>query len=632
MSFDGLDRYEMLVLRQPRIVLLLAAVLVISFAGFSQDFHLDASADSLTLEHDDELAYYRSVRARYGSDDFLIVAYSPMGELFSQLELDRLAQLRDGLAALPGVSNVLSILDVPLVQSPPLRLRDLPDGIRRMGDGQTDLELARKELLASPLYRNYIVSPDGQTTALRVDFIQNEDFLSLRKRRDQLRELQFSGELNADDALALTAAEDDFDRLARQQLLSERRNIVAVRDVVDAYRDAVTLYLGGVPMIVADSIAFIRHDLIVFGVAVLVFLLLILGTAFRKARWIVLPLFNCLATCVVMVGLLGLTNWPVTVVSSNFLSLLLILSLALTLHIIVRYRETHTLNPDASQLFLVRDTVRRIVVPCFYTALTTMVAFGSLLVSGIRPVIDFGWMMVIGIAIAFVFSFTFFPAALLLLAPGVPRRRIDVTAAITGYFARLVERFPAWTLVVSAGLFTLSVGGIVQLTVENRFIDYYRESTEIFKGMELIDRELGGTTPLDVIIDAPQFVDDSGGEPDAEFDDIYADASIEDAGITASSYWFNAQRLPKIDAIHDYLDSLPQTGKVISVATAGRILRGIEPGILEDNLELSIVYRKLPPDVRDAIISPYLSPEADQLRFAIRIFESDPRSAQVTAA
>ena len=626
---DWSKLYEQLILRHPVAVIAVFAILVLGFGWFARDFGLDASADSLTLEHDQALAYYRSVRARYGSDDYLIVAFSPHEALFSRQVLAELAELRDSLAALPAVESVVSILDVPLVQSPSVSLRELPDGIRRLEDDGTDVGLARNEFLTSPLYRNYVVSPDGRTTALRVDFRQDQRYLDLRARRDELRERRFAGALSDAEALELDAAEAEFDRNSREQIERERRNIAEVRAVVDVFRDSATIYLGGVPMIVADSIDFIRYDLITFGVAVLIFLVLILGIAFHKARWIVLPLLTCLGTCIVMMGLLGLSDWSVTVVSSNFLSLLLILCLALTLHIIVRYREAHTLRPDARQMFLVKRTVQKIVVPCFYTALTTIVAFGSLIVSGIRPVIDFGWMMVIGIAIAFVFSFTFFPAGLMLVSPGEPRRRFDLTAAITAFFARIIERHSRATVIVSTVLVAASVAGIVRLTVENRFIDYYRKSTEIYQGMELIDRQLGGTTPLDVIIDPPRIAADDAGDDIEDgyaddLDDLYGDDAEYDAGITATSYWFNSQRLPQVESIHRYLDALPQTGKVISIATTAEVLRSIEPSVLEDNVELSIVYKNLPQDVLDALIDPYLSPDRDQLRFAIRVFESDP--------
>jgi predicted RND superfamily exporter protein len=595
--------HERLVLRHPAATLAVSAVLVAVFGWHALDFGLDASADSLTLERDEDLSYYRMVRARYGSDDYLIVTYAPEAELFSDPVLQRLKNLRSELTSLDSVESVVSILDVPLIKSPPVDVRRIEKGLRHLEDGHTDRSMAREELVNSALYRDLLISADARTTALRINLRQEKEYAELRDLRDRLREKQYFATLTSEEAEALATVSTQFDELSRSLLTREQQTISAVRDVLEDYKDVGTLHLGGVPMIVADSIDFIRHDLIVFGFAVVVFLIAILFVAFRKPRWAIMSLLNCLATCVVMLGILGMSNWRVTVVSSNFVSLLLILCLALTLHIIVRYREAHTRKPGADQLTLVRESIRRIVVPCLYTALTTMVAFGSLIVSGIRPVIDFGWMMVIGISIGFVFSFTLFPAGLMLLHPGKPRVLRDVTAAITSFFARMID------------------GHTRQ-----------KKSTEIYQGMELIDRELGGTTPLDVIIDAPP---SAGDEPDIdadidfgeelgeEFADLFAEDTEGEGGITSTSYWFNYPRIQQVTAIHDYLDELPQTGKVISVATATRLLSELDKNVLTDNVLLSIAYKRMPEDVREALITPYLSTSGDQLRISVRVFESD---------
>jgi len=620
--------HERLVLRQPIAILTIGAVLIAVFGWHARDFGLDASADSLTLEGDADLSYYRTMSARYGSDDYLIVTFAPEEDLFSDAVLQQLRDLRSELNSLDNVESVVSILDVPLIRSPPVDLKEISTGVRRLEEGDTDKTLARQELINSSLYRDLIISADARITALRVNLRQDEQYLRLRGLRDRLREKRYIAALTNEEADALATATLQFDEFSRSLLAREQETISAVRGVLENYKDVATLHLGGIPMIVADSIDFIRHDLIVFGIAVIAFLILILLIAFRKARWAILSLFSCLATCIVMLGILGLSNWRVTVVSSNFVSLLLILCLALTLHIIVRYRETHTQNPDADQLTLVRESIRRIVVPCFYTALTTMVAFGSLIVSGIRPVIDFGWMMVIGISIGFVFSFTLFPAGLMLLRPGEPRALRDITAAITAFFARAIDGHTRQTLLVTAVLVVAGVAGITRLTVENRFIDYYKKSTEIYQGMELIDRALGGTTPLDVIVDAPQFQTEAqeiDADPDMEdeFEDIYADDPEGEGGITSKSYWFNYPRIQEVTAIHEYLDTQPETGKVISVATAARLLSELDDAVLTDNVLLSIVYKRMPDNVRDALITPYLSAEGDQLRFSVRVFESD---------
>ena len=620
--------YEDNVLRRPVVTLIAVTAVTLSLGWFAQDFSLDASADSLVLEQDEDLEYYRYVRARYGSDDFLIVTYTPAAELFGEETLGDIATIRDKLAALPNIDSVTTILDVPLVSSPAVDLGDMANGIRYLRDPATDRDLAKKELSTSPLFRNLLISNDAGTTAIHVALRSDPEQLALREQRDLLREGQIVRGLTPAEEIVLDDVSARYDIRARASLAQRAEDIASIRAILDIHRNATRIHLGGVPMIVADSMDYIRHDLLIFGLAILVFLVLILRTAFRLRRWVMLPLITCAATCLAMIGLLGLLNWRVTVVSSNFVSLLLILSLALTLHIIVRYREIHERNPDADQFALVSKTVRRIVQPCFFTALTTIVAFGSLLVSGIRPVIDFGWMMSLGIVVAFIMSFTLFPAALMLLEPGDARSRKDLTARITGWFARIIHRYGVQTLSLFSLFAVLGLIGVSQLTVENRFIDYYKESTEIYRGMELIDMELGGTTPLDVIIDAPPAPilaerEDTSG-PDDEFEDIYADETVAEAGITSRSYWLNNRQLDQVTAIHDYFDALPDTGKVISLATFAEIIEQLDPEVLEDNFELSVLYEKLPADVRDTMISPYLSEDGNQLRFGVRIFESDP--------
>ena len=554
--------HERFVLRNPIAVLLVSAVLVGLSAWQAKDFTLDASADALTLERDESLSYYRMTRARYGSDDYLIVTFNPQGDLFDDVSLQHLSNLRADLEGLDGVDSVISILDVPLIKSPPVDLKNIEQGLRRLEERETDRSLARHELVNSILYRDLIISGDARTTALRLNLKQDKKYIELRESRDQLRRQEYNASLSSEEMQVLDFVTSEFDVLNRQVLAREQETISRVREIMQTYKNVATLHLGGVPMIVADSIDFIRHDLIAFGLAVIAFLIVILLVAFRQPRWAILSLLNCASVCIVMLGILGVTNWHVTVVSSNFVSLLLILCLALTIHIIVRYREMQARNPEAEQLFLVRETVRHIVVPCLYTALTTMVAFGSLVVSGIRPVIDFGWMMMLGIAIGFVFSFILFPAGLMLFQPGKSRDLHDVTASITSFFSHMIDGRVWQALLITGVLVAVGVAGITQLTVENRFIDYYKKSTEIYQGMELIDRELGGTTPLDVIIDAPvidepEIVANSSAltenEVDDEFAELFMDESDEEAGITATSYWFNYPRLGEVGKIHDYL-------------------------------------------------------------------------------
>jgi predicted RND superfamily exporter protein len=378
-------------------------------------------------------------------------------------------------------------------------------------------------------------------------------------------------------------------------------------------------------------VEFVRHDIRVFGIGVIGIMALLLIISFRKPRWVILPLLTALASSLITMGFLGLAGWQLTVVSSNFLALLLIFVLSLTIHLIVRYRELHTKNPNEEQRFLVRETVRSKFVPCFYMVITTMVAFGSLVVSGIRPVIDFGWIMGISLTTALVVNFTLFPAALMLLKPGTPRKPRDITSAITGLFPPLIERHGNLVLGAAALAAVLGLVGMLKLTVENRFIDHFHESTEIYQGMYLMDRKLGGTTPLDVVIDAPaEFLEkeqepsDTKGDDKPLDDDPWGDAEFQgEAGITGTSYWFNVFKVDEVNAIQGYLDGIRETGKVLSLSTTIEVLKQINGGEVPDNFSLSLIYKRLPDDIKKSLISPYMSSDGNQLRFAVRVYESD---------
>jgi predicted RND superfamily exporter protein len=619
--------YEKVVLKRPLLTLSVFVLCIIFFSIYVSDFKLDASADSLILENDVDLRYYRSSQARYGSDDNVVLTYTPEKDLFSPESLSGLRELRDSLSRIERVETVASILDVPLINSPPISLSEANEEVRRLDDPSTDISLAKKELLNSPLYKNLMVSPDGNTTALRVIFKRDEILHSLMKRRDELRERELMADFTRQEADELTRVSDKYKEKSFDLMDRESRDISTIRDIMDQYRDKAELFLGGVPMITSDMINFIRHDLSVFGVGILCFLILMLEIFFRKARWVFISIVCCFATVLFMFGFIGLAQWRVTVVSSNFTSLLLIITLSLTVHLIVRYHELYTEHTGADQYYLISETMKSKAVPSIYTALTTIVAFGSLMVSGIRPVIDFGWMMSIGVCAAFLISFTFFPASLMLMKPKVALPGHDYIGALTHAFSNLVQKHGKLILVSYIVVALLSVMGISKLTVENRFIDHFKKTTEIYRGMEMIDKELGGTAPLDVIVDAPADFFASEAEEDIIFDDEFDigldDESDAEAGLSGTSYWYNDFRIDTLQSIHDYLDDLPETGKVLSMATTLKMMRQMNEDKPLDNITLSVIHKKLPEEIKGKLFDPYMSADGNQVRFSTRVFESD---------
>lgn len=623
------DAYFQLILHKPRITLLLLAMLVLFFAWQSTHFRMDASSDSLVLENDQALKFHRAMQARYGSKDFLIITYTPNDDLFSDQVKKDLRQLSNKLKTIDNVESVITILDVPLIKSPPVSLSDIQKKILTLESPETDLKLARNEILNSPLYKDLLVSSEGKTTAIQVNFKRDETFHRLQYDRNQLREKRLERELTNAEQVELKSMSKQLAHYSSERQKKNSENIISVRQIMDQHRDQAKLFLGGLPMITSDSIDYIRHDMVTFGVVVLLFLIFLLTIIFRQPRWVILPMITCGVASLLMAGFLGWVDWPVTVVSSNFISLMLIITLSLMVHLIVRYRELQANEPASDNQTLISKTILSKIQPSFFTSTTTIVAFASLIVSGIRPVIDFGWMMTIGISMSFILTFTMFPAMLALLPPAKPALRQDFTIAITDFFSRIIKRFEKSILWLFLFLAIVSVVGLTKLSVENRFIDYFKESTEIYQGMTLIDEELGGTIPLDIIIDAPtDFFEedetDNDSEADPFLDDFDLELDEEEAGITSRSYWFNSVRLPEIDAIHDYLDELPETGKVLSISTSLKLLRSLDEDLVVDDFFLSILYKRLPQDIKQSLFDPYLSEDGNQIRFSTRIYESDP--------
>ncbi|MCZ6796602.1 MAG: MMPL family transporter [Gammaproteobacteria bacterium] len=609
--------YSKTVLQRPLVTLVITAVIVGFFLAHVTDFELDASADSLILENDASLKYYRSVREEYGSDDFLIVTYSPGQPLFSTTSLSHIRKLRDELASIKQVDSVISLLDVPLVSSPPTTLKEMAKQVRTLESDDVDIRLAEKELTSSALYENLLVSSQGDTTAIMVNLKQDVRLTGLTQERDLLIEKKLTQSLDRTERLQLADLRQEVRNINLQRKQAQEQAIRQVRATMDKHRDVATLYLGGVPMIVTDSIDYIRGDLKVFGAGVVGFIIVILSLSFGSIRWVLLPLTACITSALVMMGFLGWMQWPVTVVSSNFISLLLIVTLSLIIHLIVRYRELANQQAEFTQAQLVSEMIASKFVPCVYTAITTMVAFGSLLVSGIRPVIDFGWMMVIGISISFVLAFTLFPAILMLLPRLDQSKGNDLTGTITASIAQFIQDHSKATLLLFTILAAIGLAGLPQLSVENRFIDYYKADTEIYQGMSLIDEKLGGTTPLDVIVDAPpdDFGDDDSG---LDLTDL-----LSSGDITSSSYWFNSDGLLEIAEMHEYLESLPETGKVLSLHTGMQLLQALNDNQPYGDFELAIVYKRLPEEIKETLIAPYLSADGNQIHFSIRIYESD---------
>jgi len=623
------NAYFKWVVEKPLWALIFVTLVVAGFSYHIPKFKLDASAESLVLENDNALEYYRKISKVYGSDDFLVITYSPFKDLMSDEVLADLKVLSHELSKLDRIHSIDNILNVPLLNSPRVEIGKLATDIRTLETPGVDRELARKEFLESPIYKNLLMSSDGKTTILRVNFKRDQKYFELLYKRNDLRSKIKTADFTSNDEALFVKAQKEFRDYHASVIDREDKVIQAVRDIMDRHRDNAEMFLGGVPMITTDMIGFIEHDLETFGLGVIAFLIFMLSFFFKKWRWVALPVGSCLITVVVMIGFLGLMDWRVTVISSNFISILLIITMSLIIHLIVRYQDLNDSNPGQDQKQLVRQTVGLMAQPCFYTSITTVVAFCSLLISGIRPVIDFGWIMTLGISLSFILNFIFFPAALALLSPEKPGSGKDSTQGFTLAIASFTNRHHKIILWGSLLLAVVSAIGISKLEVENRFIDHFKSNTEIYKGMEVIDRQLGGTTPLNIVMNPDQkyfdFLKEAEQnkveeELEEDFDDPFADEG-EEAEV---NFWFNSNMLDRVEEIHDYLESLPEVGKVQSISTLIKVFTQLDKGRKPDDYDLVLIRKLMPENVKDSLVNPYLSQDANQIHINMRLIESDP--------
>ena len=615
--------FDRIVLQHPRMVIL-CILAIVGFLSFqARNFRLDASAETLVLENDEDLQYSRLISSRYGKNDFLVLTFTPKVDLFSEVSLNTLIRLRDDLESLTSVSSVQTILDVPLLENPPVSLKELSADLPRLTSPGIDMDLARNELRNSPFSRDLLLSADTQTTALLINLSDNN-----RNRNDleQQDPPQEERTLVSKPSAEHAKLKREANQIRAQRDEARRRrhhDIVAIRAIMNKYRGDAELFLGGVSMIADDMITFIKNDLKVFGVGVLLFLLLVLGIIFRRVRWICLPMLCCVVSVICMIGLLGGFGWEVTVISSNFISLQLIITMAITIHLIVRYRELLVQCPQATNRRLILDTMLEKLKPCVYTVLTTIAGFASLVFCDILPVIAFGWMMIAGLVVSLIVTFLLFPAVLILMPKEAPPAGRGRWFSITSIMAKLTAGHGALIVVVSSLVLIFSLFGISLLQVENCFIDYFDEKTEIYQGMKIIDERLGGTTPLDVIVEFTNTKEPAAKASTTEDDDIFNEFSEFDKAVADEKYWFTPEKMNHIKAVHLYLNSLPQTGKVLSLATLLSIAEKINGSKPLDNLELALVFSETPAKFKSLLIDPFVSVKHNQVRFWVRVRDSD---------
>jgi len=609
--------YKNFVIDYSKFTLVLIALILSFFIYFSKDFKLDASSDALLLEGDKDLQYLREINERYGSKDFLVLTYTPTQSFEKDETIINLQFLKSKIERLSWVESVITIIDVPLLQSSDEALMERLKNYKTLAHPDIDKKRGFKEILNSPIYKNYVISEDGKTSGIVVYLKEDKRLKEYIRIKNKYYNQFLINAPSKKDKQKYNLFIEEYEDYKNLYNLRNHQNINEIRDVISKYSENAKINLGGIPMIADDMMTYIKNDIVVFGIGVFLFIVATLWFIFRNFKWVIMPLLGCSVSVGIMVGLLGFLGWKVTVISSNFIALMLILNMAMNIHVTVRFLQLKKEFPTLTNEQAVLDTTKKMFLPILYTVLTTICAFLSLIFSGIKPIIDFGWMMTLGLTVSIIVTFSLLPSLLSIFANS---KDIDVKNSEKSKITNALSTFAKGNtkLIFSSAILVivLSIFGISKLEVENSFINYFDEKTEIYQGMKKIDDELGGTTTLDIIIKFP-IKKIIISETEDDFSEWNENENAEDK----STYWFTRNKIDKILKVHDYLDSLPEIGKVLSFGSIIRVAEDLNKKPLQ-SLEIAVLYSKIPTEIKKDVISPYISVENDEARISVRIKDS----------
>tara|TARA_B100000886_G_scaffold135357_1_gene91333 strand:+ start:23514 stop:25997 length:2484 start_codon:yes stop_codon:yes gene_type:complete len=611
--------YKKIITDFSKITLFFLTIFIIFSLYQSKNFNLDASSDALLLEGDPDLKYLREVNETYGFKDFLVLTYTPVSSFTEKETILNLQLLKSKIEKLTWVDSVVTVIDVPLLKSTDEGLMERLKNYKTLAYPEIDRDRGFDEIINSPIYKDYVISKDGKTSGIVVYLKKDERLAEYIKIKDKYFDQSNEAGLSKEEKINYKKFIKEYEDYKNLYNTRNHQNITEIRDVISKYGENAKIYLGGIPMIADDMMSYIKNDIVVFGIGVFIFIVLTLWFIFRNLKWVIMPLLGCATSVIIMIGLLGLIGWKVTVISSNFIALMLILNMAMNIHLTVRFLQLKKEFPNLTKNETIFEASRKMSLPILYTVLTTICAFLSLVLSGIKPIIDFGWMMTLGLIVSFLVTFLLLPSLISLIASeneiGLKNTEKSLITSVLGSFAKKNKFLIFGTTCL---IIILSIIGITKLEVENSFINYFDKETEIYKGMKKIDDDLGGTTPLNIILKFPSNLKETKSEND-EFDEW--DEEVNDNEEDKSKYWFTRDKMDKIIKVHDYLDSLPEIGKVLSFGSILRVAEDLNNKELQ-SLEIAVLYSKIPEAIKKEIVSPYISVEKDEARISIRIKDS----------
>ena len=587
--------YQNIVIEKPKLIFALLILCLIGFGYYTKDFRLDASSDTLLIDGDPDLKYLKEINERYNAKEFLVLTYTPKEAMTSESSINNLLSLKYKIQSLEWVHSVITLLDIPLLNSTDKTLTERLQNFSTLKSEGIDKERGFNEILNSPVFRNFVISEDGKTTGIIINI----------KKDEKLKE--FEGK-------SKNEIENYKDTIKKKN----HKNIIQIREIIKTYNQVGKIHLGGIPMIADDMMSFIKNDIIVFGIGVLLFIIATLWFVFRKLVWIIVPISSCFFSVLIMIGLLGLLGWKVTVISSNFIALMLILTMAMNIHMSTRFLQLKKINPNLKNSEIILMTTSKMFWPIIYTVLTTICAFLSLIFSEIKPIIDFGWMMTLGLITSFIITFTLLPTLLNFFSNEKIEIQEEKKSKITLFLGNISIYNKKTIFSITLVAIILSVIGISRLEVENSFINYFNKNTEIYQGMKLIDEKLGGTTPLEVILKFSKLEKEiPKDKEDEDFEDWSDDENQND-----EKYWFTKDKIDRIKKVHNYLDELPQIGKVLSFSSIIKVATQLNDNKELGTLEMGVLYSKIPNSIKKEIVDPYISVKDNEARISVRIKDS----------
>ena len=579
--------YQNNILKKPSLIFALLLITLCFFSYNSKNFKLDASSETLLIEGDPDLKYLNEINDRYGAREFLVLTYTPKLSMIDENSIKILSKLKNEIEKLKWVHSVITLLDIPLLNSSDEPLIERLQNYSTLKSEGINKERGFNEILNSPVFRNFVISEDGKTSGIIV-YLKSKDNKQFKNKKEE--------------------------ELYKNNLKKQNhQNILEIREVIKNFSTNSKIHLGGIPMIADDMMTFIKNDIIVFGLGVFIFIIATLWYVFRRLIWIIVPISSCFFSVIIMTGLLGLLGWKVTVISSNFIALMLILTMAMNIHMSTRYLQLSKQFPKYNKFKIISLTTSKMFWPILYTALTTIFAFLSLIFSEIKPIIDFGFMMTFGLIISFLITFTLLPSLISLLKFNKITLIDEKGSSITNFFTKVSVSNNKTVFGTTIIIVILSIFGISKLEVENSFINYFDKNTEIYKGMKLIDEKLGGTTPLEVILKFPKKEE----EKSEDEEDDWGDEDEND-----DKYWFTKDKIDKIKNVHNYLDSLDPIGKVLSFSSIIDVATQLNNNKELGSLEMGVLYTKIPDNIKKEIVDPYISIKDSEARISLRIKDS----------